>query len=69
MKCALEKTLNGCWIPIAIRYQRFTADELRRLNRGLEIVRDGTTWRRRDYSERVALSRAISASNLSARIS
>lgn len=68
MKCALEKLLNGYWMPMAIRYQRFTVEELRQLNCGLTVDRDGVKWRRRDYSERIALSRAISASNLSARI-
>lgn len=57
--CALEKLVDGNWLPVALRYQRFTAEERRALDRGMEVGRDGAVWRRWDWAVRQALACAF----------
>ena len=57
--CALEKLVDGYWIPTALRYQRFAAPVRQALDRGEEVIQEGTTWRRRDWAERRALLKAL----------
>jgi hypothetical protein len=54
--CALEKLVDGHWLPVALRYQRFTTEERRALDRGAEVRRDDAAWRRWDWAERQALA-------------
>ena len=53
--CALEKLVGERWLPVALRYQRFTANERRALDRGEIVSNGGTSWRRHDWAERQAL--------------
>lgn len=54
--CALEKLVDGRWLLVTQRYQRFTADEQRALDRSDEVRRDGVVWRRWGWAERRALA-------------
>lgn len=59
--CALEKLVDGHWVPVAIRYQRFTANERQALQRGEIICRGVGSFRYFDWNERQALVFALSS--------
>jgi len=58
--CALEKLVDEHWVPVAIRYQRFTANERLALRRGEIICRGVESFRHFDWNERQALAFALS---------
>jgi len=62
-KCALLKLVNDNWLPVAIRYQKFTARERKELNAGLVVVKNCEQFRRTDWAQRalevIALNRAL----------
>lgn len=55
-RCALEMLMNGRWVPLAIRYQRFSKKELRLLAKGETIIHKERTIRRCDWGDRQALA-------------
>lgn len=54
--CALQKLVDSCWVPLALRYQRLTTKDLRLLARGETIAKEGGRIRRHDWRERHALA-------------
>lgn len=62
-KCALIKQVGDSWIPVAIRYHRFTKRELKELNAGQVVVKNCEHFRRSDWAERavefLAMTRAL----------
>lgn len=53
--CALERYIEGDWLPAAIRTQRLTRAQRRELDRGKTITVAGALTRRVDWAERQAL--------------
>jgi hypothetical protein len=61
--CALEKWVDGRWVPLAIRYQRFTAVQIQQLGAGRIVATAGDVQIRRfDWAERQAIILALDKS-------
>lgn len=58
-KTALEKRIDGNWIPVAIRRQRFSARERKELLSGLEVVNSEGVFRRVNHVELAAENHAL----------